>query len=98
MDLKEALDEVELRFLQIMDTANSTPAFDQKREMEDLAENVREIITNQDKLGRWIVYQDKFRKEVQGQRWNGEYRIEDRISSALFNHNVVILCEFLYKF
>lgn len=98
VDLKAALDEVESRFFQIMDPANNTPVLGQKGAIEDLAANVREIIKNQDKLGRWIVYQDKFRKEVQGQRWNGEYRIEDRVSSALFNHNVEILCEFLNKY
>ncbi len=98
VELKEALDEVELRFQRIMDPANSIPELDQNKEMEELAANVRDIIKNQDKLGRWIVYQDKFRKEVQGQRWNGEYRTEDRISSALFNHNVGMLCEFLNEY
>jgi hypothetical protein len=98
VDLKEALDEVELRFQLIMDPANNTPELDHEREIEELAANVREIIKNQDKLGHWIVYQDKFRKEVQGQRWNGEYRTEDRISSALFNHNVGMLCEFLNEY
>jgi hypothetical protein len=94
VDLKEALDAVELRLLQINDPAASTSGPEETK-MEGLAANVREIIKSQDKSGRWIVHQDQFRKEVRGERWNGEYRIEDRISSALFNHNVGVLCEFL---
>jgi hypothetical protein len=98
VDLKEALDAVELRFQQIMDPATITPELDQERVMEELTATVREIINNQDKMGRWIVHQDKFRKQVQGERWNGEYRTEDRISSALFNHNVGVLCDFLNEY
>lgn len=94
-DLQEALDAVEMRFKQVVDPAFTAPEPDQGKSMQALEANVREIIRNQDELGRWIVHQDKFRKEGQGYRWNGEYRIEDRISSALFNHNVEVLCEFL---
>jgi hypothetical protein len=98
VDLKEALDEVELRFQQILNPSDHTPGPDHEREMEELVAKVREIIEDQDNLGRWIVHQDKFRKQVQGRRWNGEYRTEDRISTALFNHNVGMLCEFLNKY
>lgn len=62
---------------------------------ESLAASVREIIAAQDAQGRWISVQDRFRKEVPGQIWNGEYRTEDRISSAVFNRNVGVLCAFL---
>jgi hypothetical protein len=94
-DLQEALDAVEIRFKQVSDPAYATLEPDQEKIMQELAANVREIITQQDKQGRWIVYKDKFRKYGQGYEWNGEYRVEDRISSALFNHNVSVLCEFL---
>ena len=95
VNLKEALDAVELRFKQVSDQATATPEFDQATKIKELAANVQKIIKSQDKFGRWIVHQDQFRKVVQGRRWNGEYRIEDRISSALFNQNVGVLCEFL---
>lgn len=95
VNLKEALDAVELRFQQVSDQTAAAPEFDQETTLKELAANVREIIKNQDKLGRWIVHQDQFRKQVQGKRWDGEYRVEDRISSALFNQNVRALCEFL---
>jgi hypothetical protein len=94
-DLTDALAAVELRFQQASGQAAATPDIDQEATIEELAADVREIIKSQDKLGRWVVHQDQFRKEVRGKRWNGEYREEDRISSALFNHNVGVLCEFL---
>ncbi|MCK5369145.1 MAG: hypothetical protein KAQ62_11360, partial [Cyclobacteriaceae bacterium] len=94
-DIHDALIAVELRFKQISDQTTTAPKFDQETTLKELAANVQEIIKSQDKLGRWIVHQDKFRKQVMGRRWNGEYRVEDRISSALFNQNVRVLCEFL---
>jgi hypothetical protein len=63
--------------------------------LKELAPKVQEILKNQDEQGRWIVKNDKFRKGTPGYQWNGEYRYEDRISSALFNQNVAVLCEFL---
>jgi hypothetical protein len=98
VDLREALDAVELRFQQIDNPADNISEPDQEIDMAKLASNVQEIIKTQDKLGRWIVHQDKFRKEVRGERWNGQYRFEDRISSALFNHNVGVLCDFLNEY
>jgi len=95
VDIQTALDAVELCFLQVSDQADAVPEPDQEKAINELAVDVREIISNQDNMGRWIDYNDQFRKEVQGKRWNGEYRIEDRISSALFNHNLGVLCEFL---
>ena len=38
---------------------------------------------------------DRFKKYTPGVRWNGEYEVRDRISSAVFNHNINKLCEFL---
>ena len=95
VNLKETLEAVELRFLHVSDPDIATPETDLTDKLTDLAADVREIIKNQDKMGRWIVRQDQFRKEVPGKIWNGEYRTEDRISSALFNHNVGVLCDFL---
>lgn len=95
VNLQEALDAVELRFNQVSDPDIAGPKADQEGKLIELAENVRKIIKNQDKMGRWIVHQDRFRKEVAGKIWDGEYRTEDRISSSLFNHNVGVLCAFL---
>jgi len=95
VNIQAALDATELRFQLIMKKTSEAPVSDKATTLNRLATDVREIIRNQDKTGRWIVHQDKFRREVPGKIWNGEYRTEDRISSALFNHNVSVLCAFL---
>jgi len=68
---------------------------DKQKRLDTLAKQVRAIVDAQDPSGRWITHQDKFRKEISVQKWKGEYRIEDRISSAVFNQQVNTLCEFL---
>ncbi|MBT6006223.1 MAG: hypothetical protein HOG79_10925, partial [Prolixibacteraceae bacterium] len=94
-DIQKALDAAELRYQQAMGQVEATPKQDTKTILKQLATDVQKIINSQDKQGRWIVHQNKFRKQVTGKRWDGEYRFEDRISSALFNNNVEALCEFL---
>lgn len=94
-DIKHALDAAEKRYLQIIGQVPEDPKPEPAIIINQLAVDVQEIIKNQDELGRWIVNNDKFRKEIQGNSWNGEYRIEDRISSALFNKNVEVLCKFI---
>lgn len=97
-DINEALNAVELRFKLVSGDAVDAPEPDNESTIKELAVNVREVIKKQDKLGRWIAHQDKFRKEVQGKSWNGEYRVEDRISSALFNRNVEVLSSFIERY
>ncbi|MGK7392983.1 MAG: pectate lyase [Candidatus Cyclobacteriaceae bacterium M3_2C_046] len=94
-DLQDRLDAVELRYQQIMGIAAKVPEPGPEKLMAELYPKVKEVIEQQDQDGRWIAHEDKFRKEVRGKRWNGEYRIEDRISSALFNRNVGLICRFL---
>ena len=87
---KEKIDEFPV---EIMDNQlNRTEAYQYLTSITDI---IRQIIASQDKQGRWIVKQDKFRKGTPGYDWQGEYRYEDRISSALFNQNVETLCFFL---
>lgn len=93
-DIKDALDATELRYMQLTGKADKTPEPDKETVLGELAASTKEVIKTQDELGRWIVYQDKFRKEIRG-NWNGEYRTEDRISCDLFNRNVAIICNFL---
>jgi hypothetical protein len=97
-DLNSALAAAELRFQQVSGKIDLPQKTDNKGKLKRLTADVREIIEDQDKLGRWIVHHDKFRKEVAGKIWDGEYRVEDRISSALFNRNVNVLCEFLEEY
>jgi len=93
-DIKEALDAAENRFLQVTRQVDEVPKPTPASVLNQMATNVQEIIKLQDDLGRWVVSQDRFRKDMRG-TWNGEYRIEDRISCAVFNHNVDVLCRFL---
>ncbi len=97
-DLQEALEAAELRFQQISHPGDAAMKQDQEPGMKELEEKVRQIIQDQDKSGRWIAQRDKFRKQFQDRKWDGEYRVEDRISSALFNYNVALLCEFLERY
>ena len=92
-DIQAALDATELRFK--IASGQVTDHQERTADIHELAKQVQEIINRQDELGRWIVYQDQFRKEVIGRRWDGEYRVEDRISTALFNKNVSVICDFL---
>jgi len=93
-DLKAALDATELRFMQVIGEKD-IPETDKEKVLAELTGKVQEVIESQDEKGRWIVRNDKFRKGTPGYSWNGEYRVEDRISSALFNRNAAVLCEFL---
>lgn len=66
------------------------------RRLEALSGPVTQIIAAQESSGAWITRDDRFRSTLpSGVRWNGEYTVMDRISSAVFNRNVAILCEYL---
>lgn len=95
VDIAERLARVEARFNTLKGGGSWS---DKQPELTELIQSVRDIISSQDDQGRWVVKQDKFRQEMpEGQRWDGQYRYEDRISSALFNRNVGILCDFLER-
>ena len=94
-DLSGMLEQTENRYLEAIGQREKLPEKKPAERLKELLPKVQEIIQTQDELGRWIVHQNKFRKEISVQKWNGEYRVEDRISCALFNRNVELLCEFL---
>lgn len=57
---------------------------------------VKKILETQESSGAWITKNDRFKEELpKGERWNGQYLVMDRISSAVFNQNVVTLCEYI---
>lgn len=95
VDLQAALEKAELRFDKISNQDIDTPQKGDNTNLSELARHARAVVESQDDQGRWIVYNDKFRKDMAVTKWNGEYRVEDRISSALFNQNVGMLCTFL---
>jgi hypothetical protein len=94
-DIANALNAAEKRYLQVIDKTESLANPNIENTLKALSPKVQQIVKDQDELGRWIVKNDKFRKGVPGYQWQGEYRYKDRISSALFNQNVAVLCEFL---
>jgi hypothetical protein len=97
-DLSEFLESTESRYHKVLDSPSFQIQAESVEPMEILAQSAREVISSQDGMGRWIVHNDKFRQDIPTDRWNGEYRVSDRISSALFNRNINILCEFLEKY
>lgn len=97
-DLQDALESAELRYLRAIGEAEKKKDPDIQDQLKKMVPLVQEIIKTQDNQGRWIVRGDKFREEVPGKKWNGEYTVEDRISSALFNRNILVLSEFFEKY
>ena len=97
-DIARDIEAAESRFLCVLGKKEKDPAPDPNEVIKELAEKAEKAIENQDDQGRWIVHNDKFRKQISVYKWNGEYRIEDRISSALFNKNIEALCEFLEEY
>jgi PelA/Pel-15E family pectate lyase len=64
--------------------------------LASLSVSVKKIIGSQATSGAWITPNDRFKTTMpEGVRWNGEYTVMDRISSAVFNRNVAVLCEYL---
>lgn len=64
--------------------------------LKGLAGSVQEILQAQDSSGAWITRDDRFKTSMpRGARWNGQYTVMDRISSAVFNENVALLCEYI---
>lgn len=102
-NLSPVLEKTRNRFNNILQSIEekiplTTPPLTQseiKERLDTLKPMVKKIIQDQDDLGRWITKNDRYRKIVPGVRWNGEYEKKDRISSAVFNRNVNVLCEYL---
>ena len=65
--------------------------------LEASQKEVGEVISTQDKAGRWTVKNDRYKIEP-GRNWGGKYETKDRISSNLFNKNVQILCNYIELF
>lgn len=64
--------------------------------LQVLAKAVEKIIAAQDPSGAWITRNDRFKTTMpSGVRWSGQYTVLDRISSATFNANVALLCEYI---
>ncbi|MEX0321523.1 MAG: pectate lyase [Puniceicoccaceae bacterium] len=66
------------------------------KRLQALSNEVMRIIESQDESGAWITKNDRFKKTMpRNIRWNGQYEVRDRISSAVFIKNVGVLSEFI---
>lgn len=64
--------------------------------LRSLSAAVEKILAAQEPSGAWITRNDRFKSPPPpGERWNGQYTVADRISSAVFNANVEVLCDYL---
>ena len=69
---------------------------DVTQRLKELYSPVNKILQAQESSGAWITRDDRFKKTMpKGIRWNGQYSVMDRISSAVFNENVAILSEYI---
>lgn len=103
-DLTSALQKTEKRFTEMqrvgrnefLTKKNAKPSRKKViKRLQYLTPYVERIIRSQDRQGRWVNKHERFKKSVPGYRWNGEYRVADRISSRVFNKNVEWLCDYL---
>jgi hypothetical protein len=92
-DLSKAIARARERFKQLgMGSESTEPAGMQSETLRVEAVRAIEAL---DETGRWITRDDRYKVYRQGESWDGEYAISDRLSSAVFIKNVDLLCDFL---
>jgi hypothetical protein len=104
VDLSHRLAAAKRRFAEIQDLGvdgylekNNQALSTQDREnrAKHLVPRVETLLGELDDQGCWLSRRDRYKKIVPGKLWNGEYEEQDRISSAVFNRNARVLCEYL---
>lgn len=66
------------------------------KRLNAMQDDVQKIMDEQEANGAWITKNDRFKTEMpKDVRWNGQYTVMDRISSAVFNQNLDALCTYL---
>lgn len=94
-DLSELIEQVRQRFDSIRNEKTESSSQDSDKALRQMIPTVRAIMDAQDKQGRWITRNDRYKRYTPDVRWNGEYETLDRISSEVFNTNIRLLCRFL---
>ena len=94
---RQRLAEIRKRGIKAMreKTASTLSPQDKRKKLQEMAPQVRQILRQLDEKGRWLTRADRYKKHIPGHRWNGQFEVQDRISSAVFNRNVRILCTYL---
>jgi len=104
VDLVNRLAAAKRRFAEIQDLGvddtlakHNQPlsAQDRNKKARNLTPQIEILLDQLNEQGCWLSRGDRYKKMVPGKRWNGEYEEQDRISSAVFNRNVRVLCEYL---
>ena len=97
-DLSEKLDRVRQRFARLWNYGkdldpklNVAPAI----RLAELEKKVTAIVEAQDKEGRWISKDDKYKKRMAGEPWQGDWEVQDRISSKTFVDNINTLADYI---
>ncbi|NQV32457.1 MAG: hypothetical protein HQ515_07165 [Phycisphaeraceae bacterium] len=94
-DLSNRIEQIQQRFDSIRHKEAGPARQHSEEASAQMISRVRAIINAQDEQGRWITRNDRYKRYINGVRWNGEYETQDRISSAVFNQNMRLLCAFL---
>jgi len=100
-DLSDKLEHVKSRFNGLWNEGRDINDLEEVKDADwwnDLESRAVAIIEAQDKKGRWITVDDRFKKQIPGQRWNGEWEVKDRISSQVFIDNMSVLADYLQLF
>jgi hypothetical protein len=94
-DLSELIEQIRQRFDSIRNEKTESSSQGSDKARRQMIPTVRAIMDAQDKQGRWITRNDRYKRYTPDVRWNGEYETLDRISSEVFNANIRLLCRFL---
>ena len=97
-DLSGKLDAARKRFASLWNYGRDLDpeqGVDRETQMAELEAKVTAIIEAQDRKGRWITKDDKYKKRVRGEVWNGQWEVQDRISTRVFVDNINTLCDFI---
>ncbi|MBD3374415.1 hypothetical protein GF406_05200 [candidate division KSB1 bacterium] len=79
----------------ILEERSDTDRAEVEQRLQELYPVVKEILDDQTEKGLWIIRNDRFRQQIPLRKWNGEYEVADRISSARFNQVVKTLTDYL---
>lgn len=63
--------------------------------LDTIRPEVEAVIESLDEQGRWIIKDNRFKVHRPAKHWEGQYEVRDRLSSALFSHNIEVLCDYL---
>lgn len=103
-DLSDPLMNAENRFFEITKLGiDKYLIYKERRPSKDeiidsikaVGKRVREIISSQDSLGRWVTTKERYKNVDEDGTWTGGYTEADRINSKVFVNNVELICKYI---